>query len=187
MSTAERDYVIYAPTAWEGQSQPAHNFAHALAERHAVLYVDPAVSPLSPVRYGLHSSTLPRMRAVLRRRVRRVGRLQVFSPLVLPPVEQHRMRALSRPLLRGQIARAVEQAGMAKPVVLAWHRLPDLAGAVDECIRVGMVMDHPSAGASLMGLSPDDCEAQVAALCAASHVICTTSAATRELLTERGW
>jgi teichuronic acid biosynthesis glycosyltransferase TuaH len=187
MSVSERSYVIYAPTAWHGQFNAAHNFATALANRHRVLYVDPALSPLSPFRYGLRRSSVVQMRALARRRVRAAGPLEVFSPVVLPPIEQPRMRALSRPLLRAQVASAVRQAGLTKPIVLAWHRLPDLRGAADELLRVGVIMDHPSAGAELIGLDPEECERQAAELCAASDVICSTSSATRELLNERGW
>ncbi len=187
MSVSERSYVIYGPTAWHGQFNAAHNFAAALANRHRVLYVDPALSPLSPVRYGLRRSSVVQMRALAHRRVRVAGPLKVFSPVVLAPIEHPRMRALSRPLLRAQVSRAARQAGLTKPIVLAWHRLGDLRGAVDERLCIGVVMDHPSAGAELIGLDPDECERQAAELCAASDVICSTSSATRELLNERGW
>jgi hypothetical protein len=54
----ERSYVIYAPTPWDSPRQAAHNFAEALAVHHPVLYVDPPLSPLSPIRYGLRSWTV---------------------------------------------------------------------------------------------------------------------------------
>jgi teichuronic acid biosynthesis glycosyltransferase TuaH len=182
-----RDYVIYAPTPWDSPRQPAHNLADALAVRHRVLYIDPPLSPLSPIRYGLRRSTWPRLRAVVDRRLRTRGRLRVFAPLVLPPIEHPRMRAHSLPLLRAQISRTVARAGLERPVILAWRGLPELAGVAGESLRVGVIMDHPSAGAALLGRDATELEAEMAAACIASDLICTTSHPMRQLLAERGW
>jgi teichuronic acid biosynthesis glycosyltransferase TuaH len=184
---ARRDFVIYAPTPWDSPRQPAHNLADALAARHRVLYVDPPLSPLSPIRYGLRRSTWPRLRAVVDRRLRSRGRLHVFGPLVLPPIEHPRMRALSLPLLRAQIRRAVARAGLQRPVVLAWRGLPELVGVAGELLRVGVVMDHPAAGAALLGRDATELEAEASAICAAADLLCTTSQPMQELLAERGW
>ena len=187
MSNDERSYVIYAPTAWDGSRQAAHNFAEALAEHHPVLYVDPPISPLSPFRYGVRSRSWSQARTVLNRRLRTVGRLRVFSPVVLPPVRHARMQALSLPALRTQIARAVERAHVRRPVILAWQGLSELGGVAGEALQVGFVMDHPTGGASLMGLDPAESEADAARLCAAADLVCTTSPAVQGLLAERGW
>lgn len=185
--SVRRDYVIYAPTPWDGQRQLLHSLAEGLAARHRVLYVDPPLSPLSPFRYGLGPRTLPRLRSVLRRRTRTCGRLEVFSPLVAPPVEHPRMRALSRPLLRAQVARAVARAGLERPVVLAARGLPELCGAARESLRVGLFLDHPSAGASLMGRDAAELESQASALHDASELLCTSSHSLVPLFAERGW
>jgi teichuronic acid biosynthesis glycosyltransferase TuaH len=182
-----RSYVIYAPTPWEGPRQPAHNLADALAAHRSVLYVDPPLSPLSPIRYGLGSSTWPRLRAVVDRRLRTRGRLRVLSPLALPPVANPRMRARSLPLLRAQIRSSVVRAGLERPVVLAWRGIPELSGAAGESLRVGFVMDHPAAGAPLLGRDPVELEAEASALCEAAELLCTTSHPMHELLAERGW
>jgi len=187
MSPDERSYVIYAPTAWESSRQPLHSLADALSARHPVLYVDPPLSPLGPFRYGLRSSTLPNLRAVVHRRVRSAGRLKVFSPLALPPVEHPRMRALSQPLLRAQIARAVRNAGLVRPVVVAARGIPEWAGVAHELLCVGAIMDHPSAGAALMGRDATALESEASALCEGTDLMLTTSQALRELLAERGW
>lgn len=183
----ERSYVIYAPTAWEGQRQLVHNLADALAVHHRVLYVDPPLSPLSPVRYGLRPSTWPRLQAVLRRRVRACGRLHVFSPLVLPPVQHPRMRELSLPLLRAQIAHAVAHLGFESPIVIAARGMPELAGIARESLRVGMIVDHPSAGAALVGRDSSELEAEAAAICERSDLVCVSSESIVDLLAEDGW
>jgi teichuronic acid biosynthesis glycosyltransferase TuaH len=183
----ERCYVVYAPTAWDSQRQPVHNFAEGLAAKHRVLYVDPPISPLSPVRYGFRASTWPRLQSVLRRRVRTSGRLQVFSPLVLPPIQHPRMRALSLPLLRAQIARAVAHVGFEDPIVIAARGMPELAGVAGESLRVAMIVDHPSAGATLVGRSTAELEAEAAALCESCEFVCVTSASIVDLLAQDGW
>jgi teichuronic acid biosynthesis glycosyltransferase TuaH len=183
----ERCYVVYAPTAWDSQRQPVHNFAEGLAAAHRVLYVDPPLSPLSPIRYGLRASTWPRLQTVLRRRVRASGRLQVFSPLVLPPIQHPRMRALSLPLLRAQIARAVAHVGFERPIVIAARGMPELVGVAGESARVAMFVDHPSAGATLMGRSTAELEAEASALCESADLTCVTSASIVDLLAQDGW
>jgi teichuronic acid biosynthesis glycosyltransferase TuaH len=187
MSVDERSYVLYAPTAWDGPRQAAHNLAEALAEHHPVLYVDPPISPLSPFRYGVRRNSWRQLRAVLDRRLRTAGRVRVFSPLVLPPIRHPRSRALSLPALRVQFARAVARAHMRRPVLLAWQDLAELTGAADETLRVAVVMDHPAGGASLMGLRAAESEAETVALCEAAQIVCTTSRAVHGLLAERGW
>jgi teichuronic acid biosynthesis glycosyltransferase TuaH len=182
-----RSYVLYAPTAWESLRQPAHNLAEALAERHDVLYVDPPLSPLTPIRYGLRPRTWPQLRAVLNRRLRPSGRVRVFGPLVLPPIEHPRARALSLFLLRAQIRGAVARARLERPVVLAWRGLPELTGSAGESLRVAVVMDHPAAGAALLGRDAAELETEALALCQAAELVCTTSHPMRELLAERGW
>jgi teichuronic acid biosynthesis glycosyltransferase TuaH len=181
-----RSYVIYAPTPWDGARQAAHFLAEALAQDHPVLYIDPPVSPLSPIRYGLGGDSWTQLRTVFDRRLRTHGRLRVFSPLVLPPIRNRRMYSLSLPALRAQIAHAVARAGMQDPIVIAWQALTELTGVAGEALRVGVVMDHPAAGASLMGLDPAESEAETAELCAAADLVCTTSRAVHGLLAERG-
>jgi hypothetical protein len=185
-SESSRSYVVYGTTAWDGPRQAEHNLAHALSAHHPVLYVDPAISPATPIRYGVRQETWRACKAVADRRLRRRGNVTVFAPLVLPPIHHPRARALSLPFVRWQVRRAVEHAKLERPVVLAWRLLPELSGVAGECLRVAVVMDHPSAGAELMGRDPAELEAQTAALCEASDLVCTTSHPTQELLASRG-
>ena len=182
-----RSYVIYGSSAWDGSWQAEHNLAYALAARHPVLYVDPALSPLTPFRYGLRRETLRMCRDVVDRRIRRRERLSVFAPWVLPPIHHPRTRAWSGPLMREQVRHAVQQMGFEAPIVIAWRSLPELAGVAGESLRVAVVMDHPSAGAALMGRDAAQLEAETRALCASADQVCTTSHPTQELLAEKGW
>ena len=182
-----RSYVIYGCSGWDGSWQAEHNIAYALAARHPVLYVDPALSPLTPFRYGLRRETPGICRGVVDRRIRRRERLSVFAPLVLPPAHHPRARAWSRPLMREQVRHAVQQMGFDAPVVIAWRLLPELAGVAGESLRVAVVMDHPTAGAALMGREPAQLEAETRALCASADQVLTTSHPTQEVLAEKGW
>lgn len=182
-----QSYVIYGSSSWDGSWQAEHNFAHALAARHPVLYVDPVVSPLTPFRYGVQADTLTRVRSVLDRGLRDRGRLKVFAPLVVPPIHHPRAKRWSTPLVRRQVRSAVRRAGLKDPIVIAWRMLPALVGVAGESLRIAMVMDHPSAGAALMGRDPEALEAETRALCASADRIITTSYPTHDLMAQRGW
>ncbi len=184
---SDRSYVIYGTSSWDGSWQAELNFAHALAARHPVLYIDPAVSPLTPFRYGVTPDTVRHVRSVADRGLRDRGRVKVFAPLVIPPIHHPRTQAWSVPLIRRQVGSAVRRLGLRQPVVIAWRMLPLLAGVARESLRIAVVMDHPSAGAALMGRDPAALEAETSALCASADHICTTSYPTQELLAGRGW
>ncbi len=183
---SDRCYVIYGPTPWDSHRNAAHNYAQALAADHRVLYIDPPLSPLSPIRYGLRGETWPRARALVSRRVRTSDGVNVFAPVSLPPVQHPRMRRLSLPLVRAQIRRAVAGMGFERPAVIAWRGLAELAGVAGETYRVAVVMDHPAAGAGLLGRDPAELEAETAANCDAADLVCATSNAVQSLLEERG-
>ena len=182
-----RGYVIYGSSSWDGAWQPEQNLAYALAGRHPVLYVDPVVSPLTPFRYGLRADTRRRIRSVLHRGLRDRGRLKVVAPLVIPPIHHPRAKRCSAPLIRRQVGCAVSRLGLKDPIVIAWRMLPALNGAAGESLRIAVVMDHPSAGAALMGRDPEELEAETRALCASADQIVTTSYPTHDLMAERGW
>jgi teichuronic acid biosynthesis glycosyltransferase TuaH len=182
-----RSYVIYATMPWDGPWNVEHNVAHALAEHNRVLYVDPPISPVSPFRYGLRQASIPRVAALFNRRVRNHDRLQVFGALALPPLTHPRAAAVSLPLVRAQIRRAVDGAGLESPVVVAWRSLEELSGAAGESLRVGIVMDNLPAAAGLLARDPDDLEREMHATCRASDLLCVTSQAVQGMLRQQGW
>ncbi len=182
-----RSYVIYASVPWSGHWQTEHNLAHALAARHPVLYVDPQLSPMSPFRYGLSDASRRQLADIVRRGVRPSGRLQVFSPLALPPLTDPRMQRASLPLLRAQIRRAIARAGLRSPVVVSCRSLSELVGVAGEVLRVGIVMDDLASGAALVNRNSADLAREVAATCAAADVLCVPSQPLQDLLAKDGW
>lgn len=183
----QRTYVIYGPTPWDSHRNAAHNYAHALALQHRVLYVDPPLSPLGPIRYGLRPDTWARLRVLTERRPRTSEGLHVFTPIALPPVEHPRAKRLSLPFVRAQIARAIATLELERPAVIAWRGLAELTGVAGESVRVAVVMDHAGASAALLRRDADELEAEMRALCDAADVICATSHGVQEMLAQRGW
>ena len=110
----------------------------------------------------------------------------MFGPLALPPLTDPRMRAKSLPLLREQIRRAARHTGHSRPIVLAYRSLPDLSGACNEALRVGVIMDNLPAGADLLGRDRTELEREVAATCAAADLLCVPSRPVQALLAGQG-
>jgi teichuronic acid biosynthesis glycosyltransferase TuaH len=175
-------WVVYGTTPWDDAWLTEHNLAHALAERHRVLYVEPPVTPLSPLRRRDRAE----VRALLRRGARQSGRVHVFRPFALPPREHPRAKRLSAPLVRMQLRRVASQLGLREPTVLAARNTAELTGAVGERTRVYLVKDLVEAGGELLGLESGRLAGDVAAMCAGAQVVCATSEALRASLAERG-
>lgn len=175
------DWVVYGSGTWLGTSYTEHNLARALARRHAVLYVDPAMSPLTPLR-----DEATTWRDVTARRPRRDHGVGFVRPLALPPLAHARARAWSLPWLRAQIAAARRRSGIERPVVLNASYRPGLRGAAGEVLLVTLVHDWVPAGAALLGRREDDLLADVDAVCAEADLVVCISAALRETLAARG-
>ena len=181
-----RDYIIYGSMPWAGPWNVEHNVAHALGAQHRVLFVDPPLTPASPFRYGLSDTSRRQLRELADRRVRASGRVQVFTPLALPPLTDARAWRASLPLVRAQVTRAVRRAGLSAPVAVAWRYLDSLAGAAGEVLRVGVVMDHVASAAQLLHRDADELQHEVDALCGAADLICVPSRPVQELLATQG-
>lgn len=178
-----RGYVFYGSVPWAYLWLTEQNLAHALADRHKVLYVDPPMSPLTPFRYRGRTSTPTRLRDV---RVRREGPVTVVRPLSLPPVENARARRVSATFVRSQIRRAAAQLGLQRPVVVSARWGPGLEGALETPLRVQLIMDWFEAGADLLGRPRDEIAAETDAACATADMICATSRRIVRGLAERG-
>lgn len=179
-------WVVAGSTPWETAWGADQNLAHALARRGPLLYVDPPLSPLTPVRYGVSARTLPALRDLARRRRVGTAGVRVARPVALPPVEHPRARRLSRPLVRAQARAGARWAGVERPVLVAMRSLLDLAGAFDEAFRVLVVMDWFEDAAELVGKDPAAIVAEVDAMAAAADLIVCTSEQLRATLAARG-
>lgn len=178
------DIVVYGTAAWNAPWLTEHNLAHALARRHRVLYVEPTISPLSPLRYGRRS--LGRLPSLLRRRRGADRGLRVLSPLAFPPLTHPRAAALSTPLVARQIRRAARSLGFRRPVVIAARPMLEVRGAASEALTVFLMKDWVEAGGSLLGVDPEELRGSFMGMCEAADLVCATSAALQETLRARG-
>lgn len=181
------DFVVFGTVPWQEPWFVEHNLADALARRHRVLYIEPPVTPLSPLR----QRSAARRRAVLgevrRRRPRNVGRLHAFRPLALPPLEHPRARTASAPFVRRQVRQAARSIGIERPVAVAAQRsTAELRGAVDERLLVYLVIDWVGAGGELLGVDGKRLRADAEEMCRTADLICASSRELRSRLAEGG-
>ena len=179
-------YVVYGSSRWSDPWLTEQNLALALARRHDVLYIEPPMSPLSPIRYGLRRDTADRLVTLVRRRPRAAGSIQILSPVVFPPRSKPAARALSAPILARQVRRAVSRLGMDAPIAVTAQWTPGVAGAAGESHLVCLVKDWVEAGGHLLGRDPNRLAHDRDALIAASDLVCATSGNLQLALQARG-
>lgn len=183
--SASTPYVVYGANNWDHRWIAEAHLAHALAKRHRVLYVDPPMSPLTPLGERSHLQWAD----LLARGMHEDGGVAILKPLVLPPVSHPRSRALSKPLIRRQVRRAARRLGLEGSIVIAAGGLDDLAGAVDERLSIFLMQDWflGGEGPELIGIDPALAAAADIASCNAADLICVVSPALRQALEQRGW
>jgi teichuronic acid biosynthesis glycosyltransferase TuaH len=180
------DYVVYGSVAWDSPWLTEHNLADALARDHRVLFVEPPVTPLTPLRYGLKRETPRELWALAGRPLRRSGRVHVLRTIAVPPKEHARARRASRPLLRTQVARAVSRLGFDAPVVVAARSVRDMLGAAGERASVYLAKDLVEAGAALIGKDARQLAEEQLRMCHEVDVVCAVTRALQDTLGRRG-
>lgn len=184
--SAVPDYVVYGTAAWDAPWLTEHNLAHALAGDRRVLYVEPPVTPLTPVRYGIRRDSLREARRLVRPGIRRAGRLHVLRLVALPPLEHPRARRASAPLLRAQVARAVRRVGLRDPVVLACRSMLELLGAAGERGCVYIAKDLLDAGGALIGRDAGALAGEELEMCERADLVCVVTRRLQETFAARG-
>jgi glycosyltransferase involved in cell wall biosynthesis len=179
-------YLIFGTTPWSSPWLTEQHLAHALSRTNRVMYVEPPLTPLAPLRYGLRPETGAKARLLLRRWPRRAERVEVFQPLVLPPRSHPAARRASAPLLRQQVAGAAARSGLREPVVLSAHATPGAFDAVAARCRIYLVKDWVEAGADLLGRPAKALADERDAMCKAADVVCCISAELQRSLGARG-
>ena len=179
-------FVFYGTAAWDAPWLTEQNLANALAEERPVLYVEPPITPLAPVRYGFRRESVPELRRLLRRSLRRSGRVHVLRPLAVPPREHAVARRVSTPWVRWQIARAVERLGFEAPVVVAAHSVVDWLGAAGERASVYLAKDLVEAGSATLGKSAAELAGAQKRMCGAVSLVCAVTPRLQASLAERG-
>jgi teichuronic acid biosynthesis glycosyltransferase TuaH len=180
------DYVVFGTVPWDTPWLTEQNLAHALARRRRVLYVEPPITPLTPIRYGVGARTIVEARRVLASGLREADGVHVLQPVTAPPLEHPRVRAAAAPLVRAQVRRAAARLGMRQPVLLAARSATAYLGAVGERLSVYVVKDLVEAGASLIGKDGSQVWAEQRRMLARVDLVCAVTRRLQETLAERG-
>jgi teichuronic acid biosynthesis glycosyltransferase TuaH len=154
--------VFCAANNYDGIKLADQHFAEQLSKLVPVLYVDPPVSSLAPLKK-------PRMaRRMLGSRIRILAPgLARLTPVVEPFPSKHLLTGITarlvRAYLRGVVARL--GVGQVEAVISAWPLFP-VFGTCQERVQVYWAQDDFVGGAALLGFNAqhlDSCERRVAA------------------------
>lgn len=139
--------VVAAGTSWDGVPYPERHVAAHLARRAHVLWVDPPISVVSPLRRSSSWRDLvgPHVRSVA------PGILRL-TPLAPPGMTRSGVREIVRRTTRSAVRRAVRQSGLPVQAVIV-AALVDLLDVVPAGRRMFYGTDDFVAGAELMGVS----------------------------------
>ncbi|MBD3781894.1 MAG: glycosyltransferase [Micrococcales bacterium] len=139
--------VMCAGTSWDGVWFPDKHIANRLTDYAPVLYVDPPMSLLTPLRNPHLKASLagPRLRLV------RPG-LARLTPVTTPGISRPGLRELSRLSTRRALARAVRSLGGSVRAVVS-ASLDDVFGVCGEDSKVLYGTDDFAAGGALMNIS----------------------------------
>lgn len=161
--------VLASGMSWDDAWMTEKHLATALARRVPVLFVDPPMSLVTPLRK-------PHLRAGgWRSRLQVVGpRLARLTPMAPPGVSRPVLRDIAHAVTRHAIARAVRQLGGDVAALLV-ASLDDVMGACPARVNAVYGTDDWVAGASLMGLSTGWLEARERAQLARADVALAVS------------
>jgi teichuronic acid biosynthesis glycosyltransferase TuaH len=168
--------VLCAANNYDGFKMADWHLAEHLSRVVPVLYVDPPMSALAPVRHPetVHALPSPRLRLL------RPG-LARLTPVVQPFASRRGAAGLTSALARGYLRRAVVRlGGRVRALISGWPQFP-VFGSCGEQVRAYWAKDDFVGGAALLGLNArmlDARERRVAAgadiLVAASPVVADT-------------
>jgi len=167
--------IVVAGTSWDGVWQSERHLAVHLARRGPVLWVDPQISRLTPLRDRTAQRMLreDRLRAVAPNLLR-------LTPVTVPGVTRPVLRDLATRGARRTLRRAVAAIGLpVRATIVA--SLNDMLDAVPCDVRVFFGTDDYVAGARLMGTDPAWLERCTRRQLAGADVVVATS----EVLADR--
>lgn len=146
-----QDLILFcAANPWHGVRFHDQHLAAHMAARLPVLYVDPPISPLGPLRHPELADSLRGPRLTVIR-----PNLAHLTPVAPPGPQRPGITALTSVLCQRSMRRAVRTLGGKVDTVVESSALLRRVGACQERLKVYWAQDDFVAGAELMGLSPD--------------------------------
>jgi teichuronic acid biosynthesis glycosyltransferase TuaH len=159
--------VICAANRYDGIKLADQHMAECLAQFAPVLYVDPPVSRLTPIRNSEVARSLdgPRIRLIR-------PNLARFTPVVQPGPSRPGLSAMTTALLRRHLGVAVSalRAETALAVVSAWPQYP-VFGSCREEVRIYWAQDDFVGGAALLGIRASHVESAEGRIARAAHAV----------------
>ena len=178
---SEPTIVFCAGQAWDGFRGSHRHISERLTKYADVLYVEPAISPLTPFRRNSPADV-----SVLQPRFHReTPRLSRWTPMVLPGRHRPAMKAIGDVLVRRSVSRAIRRVGGDVKAVIVGNLEP-LLDVSTTGMRVQYVTDDYTAGAGLMGVSQEQLAQREAVQLAAADVVVTCSAALQDHWSAKG-
>ena len=168
--TTERKHLVWiAPVPWDGIPGTDRQLASAMTRHADVLWVDPPLSVVTPVR--LRGENAGGLAPSLSRPAPGITRL---STVALPGLTRPGIRVTTAALLRAQIRWALRRLG-ARPAAVVSGYLEDVLGRWAPAVSVQYCTDDHVAGAGLMGLSARRLRAQERQALRRSDVVAVVS------------
>lgn len=142
-----RDIVFVSGTNWRMNPSSQIQIPSRLARHNRVLFVNPALSPLTPLRRlikGDKVDMLPRIQSF--------GNVTVLTPMLLPFKDSWFGSRFSRSLRIRQIRSVMRELGFTDPILIVGGARPDTLGCLGEKASVYHCNDDYSSGVEYMGL-----------------------------------
>jgi teichuronic acid biosynthesis glycosyltransferase TuaH len=174
--------VLHAANNWDGVKLSDQHLAQALSRIAPVLYVDPPMSILSPLKRPERRQALrePRLRLL-------APNLARLTPVVQPGMERPGLVGLTTMLTRRAIRRATWALGGRVHAAICVSALVRTLGSCGEVVQAYWAKDDFVGGAELFGLNPERIRKGEFALAAQADVLIATSPSVAEAWRSRGY
>jgi glycosyltransferase involved in cell wall biosynthesis len=174
--------VLHAATSWDSVKLADQHIAEALSRIVPVLYVDPPMSVLSPLKR-------PELRASLREpRLRLLSPgLARLTPVVQPLMERAGIVHLTTALTRRSMRLATQSLGGRVQAVVCASTLVPTLGACNEVVQCYWAQDDYVGGAELFGLNPKRIAKGEFAVAAQADVLIAASPSVADTWRSRGY
>ena len=180
------DVLFYGSSPWDETWLTEHYLSEALSRQGRVLFVDPAFSVLTVLKRHRGARAVRGVVELLARPTRTEGSVTVVRTSSLPKKEDPRVRRVSAPWRRAQVARAVRSAGLDVGLVVTAAAFDDSTWIPPGAVKVAIVKDWLEAGAHLTGPPAQVIRERQRRTWEVADVVCAISTRLVDRLAEEG-